>query len=140
MRICCTCRLEKKDDEFVRDRSQKDGFGKRCKECNNLSVTEYNNSHPNQHINCHYKRQYGITLEKYNEMFEEQKGSCAICGRHQTEFARRLAVDHDHNTMKIRALLCVKCNRLLGLAHDDISVLRSAIEYLEKHKENKEEA
>ena len=63
---------------------------------------------------------YGITLEEYNELFELQEGKCLICGTHEKDVApgpfgiKRLCVDHDHNTGKIRGLLCNNCNSKLG--------------------------
>ena len=75
---------------------------------------------------------YNLTTEKYNELFEEQKGCCAICGKHQNEFNKSLHVDHNHTTGEVRGLLCKKCNSLLGYVHDDILVLASAIKYLVK--------
>jgi hypothetical protein len=68
-----------------------------------------------------YKRDYNITIEEYNEMFDDQKGCCKICGRHQSEFKQRLCVDHDHKTGKIRGLLCHTCNRFLGYIDDNIN-------------------
>ena len=46
--------------------------------------------------------------------------------------ARRLAVDHDHKTGKIRGLLCISCNVGLGHFQDDVELLRSAILYLQE--------
>lgn len=40
-------------------------------------------------------------------------GGCWICGREPSE-NRRLDMDHDHNLMFIRGLLCVRCNRALA--------------------------
>ena len=51
-------------------------------------------------------KKYGLTLRQYDDMFEEQHGCCVICGRHQSEFKQKLAVDHNHTTGKVRALLC----------------------------------
>jgi hypothetical protein len=36
----------------------------------------------------------------YNKQFAEQKGCCAICGRHESEFKTRFHIDHDHKTGK----------------------------------------
>ena len=44
---------------------------------------------------------------------------------------RRLSVDHDHKTGKVRGLLCRPCNNHLGLARDDVDYFRRGIEYLE---------
>ena len=56
----------------------------------------------------HLKKKYSLTLEQYDQMFEQQNGVCAICGL--PELNRRLAVDHNHKTGKIRGLLCIQCN------------------------------
>lgn len=78
------------------------------------------------------KNKYGITPEGYNALFEKQRGKCAICGAHQSEFVKRLYVDHNHNTGRVRALLCVNCNMLIGHAREKLSILMGAIEYLKK--------
>lgn len=46
-------------------------------------------------------------------MYEAQGGTCAICDQ-PCASGRRLAVDHDHVTNRIRGLLCAKCNSCLG--------------------------
>ena len=63
-------------------------------------------------------------------MFDEQHGCCKICGKHQTEIKRALYVEHNHKTGNVRGLVCYKCNTIIGLAHDDITVLQNAIDYL----------
>lgn len=78
----------------------------------------------------HLKATYGITVEDYNRMFDEQQGCCAICKEHQTKFKRRLSVDHCHKTRQIRQLLCQQCNHLLGNAKDNPMLLQAAIDYL----------
>lgn len=50
-------------------------------------------------------------LIEYDKLFTEQKGCCKLCARHQALFKQRLAVDHDHKTLKVRGLLCNVCNR-----------------------------
>ena len=83
--------------------------------------------------NLYLKRKYNITQQQYNELFDKQKGKCAICGKHQSELKKALGVDHDHKTNKIRSLLCDKCNLLLGHANDNVQVLADAINYLNIH-------
>lgn len=61
------------------------------------------------------KYNFGLSIEQYDNMLEEQKECCAICGRHQSLFKKRLAVDHCHTTGKIRKLLCARCNVDLGI-------------------------
>ena len=82
----------------------------------------------------------GITPDVYRSMFEAQNGVCAICGKPETRTfkgePKRLAIDHDHETGKVRALLCGHCNTAIGLLQDDTSVMQSAITYLTKHEED----
>lgn len=80
------------------------------------------------------KKQLNINCEEYIRIFTEQEGKCAICGTHQAELKRALAVDHCHITNKIRGLLCTCCNFAIGLFKDDIENLRCAIFYLNKKR------
>ena len=73
-------------------------------------------------------RKYDITADEYDEMLGCQDGGCKICGK---SFERvKLAVDHDHNTGKVRGILCENCNRGLGMFKDDPELLKSAVQYL----------
>lgn len=73
---------------------------------------------------------YGITIEQWQEMFDNQNGCCAICGKHQSKMVKTLSVDHDHKTGIVRGLLCHQCNAALGNLCDDIDVLKKALDYL----------
>ena len=55
----------------------------------------------------------GISEHKYAEMLASQQNRCAIC-REQCGTGRRLAVDHDHSSGRIRGLLCFRCNTSLA--------------------------
>lgn len=81
-------------------------------------------------------RRYGIDLETYNDMLAKQNGVCAICFRGETCLKngkpRSLAVDHCHDTGRVRGLLCNSCNRALGYMKDNPDRLRSAAAYLER--------
>lgn len=82
----------------------------------------------------------GITQEKRDELTLEQDNLCAICGNPETATfkatgrVRELAVDHCHETGKIRGLLCSRHNAAIGLFGDDIELLQAAIEYLKRSK------
>lgn len=76
------------------------------------------------------KYNYGVTPQKYKSMLLFQEGKCAICGDSQ----KRLCVDHDHYTKKVRSLLCHRCNVLLGFAKDSVGILERAVKYLNSHK------
>ena len=64
--------------------------------------------------NRQLQKAYGISLDDYNELFIQQGGKCAICGKLQSEFDYPFHVDHDHKTGKVRGLLCSGCNTGLG--------------------------
>lgn len=83
-----------------------------------------------------YIRTYGITQEDYDQLFEKQNGRCAICGEFETSKVygkiRTLSVDHNHETGKVRGLLCHKCNTMLGSSKDNIHILEKAILYMQE--------
>lgn len=87
------------------------------------------------------KHYYNLTLSEYNTMFKKQKGQCAVCGRHQMSLNRRLDIDHDHATGKVRGLLCSVCNRHLGRVEHGCNYIaawgKQMLQYLEKYKEIK---
>lgn len=56
---------------------------------------------------------FGITAEDYYNLLAKQGGKCALCGEPPRD-DKRLSVDHDHATGKIRGLLCTSCNVGLG--------------------------
>lgn len=81
------------------------------------------------------QRVYGLSLAEYEAMERAQGGVCAIC-RKGTSYRRkdgspgRLAVDHDHNTGRIRGLLCDQCNRMIGHLDKDPVRALGALVYL----------
>jgi len=76
-------------------------------------------------------KRYSLTLDEYNALLAGQNHKCAICGKDPDRETRRFCVDHDHQTGKVRGLLCNKCN--VGLANftDNPGTLRAAAHYLE---------
>lgn len=73
---------------------------------------------------------YGLSIEDYENLYKLQQGKCAICG----DWKKRLNVDHNNITGKVRELLCRGCNTSLGSFKESILVLQSAIAYLQKHE------
>lgn len=110
-------------------------FGKAktyCKECcAERSRTKYNLEKQREYL---LKKKYGITLEKYDEMLSEQDYRCYICHKHEDKLDRSLAVDHCHETGKVRGLLCGNCNRFLGQIDDNIDIAERLVKYLQIHK------
>ena len=90
--------------------------------------------------NAYYKRNYGIDDATLEQMKKDQNYKCYLC--HSEGFLigknnhnEKLAVDHDHDTGKVRKLLCHNCNRALGLFKDNPELMRKAASYVEEHKE-----
>jgi len=75
---------------------------------------------------------YGITVPEYNLMLEQQNYACALCGKTEQEAGRYLCVDHDHATGKVRGLLCLTCNLMIGHANENSELMRKGAAYLEK--------
>jgi len=84
-------------------------------------------------------KKYGLTMEDYGFELDNQNYVCAICGQPETSVfkgtVRRLSVDHNHKTGCYRGLLCGRCNKAIGMFKDDIAILKQAIQYLERHKD-----
>lgn len=78
-------------------------------------------------------RRYGLSVERYQQLFKKQRGRCAIC-RHPFGKGRRYGphVDHDHRTHRVRGLLCTSCNQGLGRFGDDAARLAAAARYLRR--------
>src|SRR3954447_3779944 len=70
----------------------------------------------------------GVTDAEYARLLAAQGGHCALC--QNTPKTRRLHVDHDHATGKVRGLLCYVCNKYLP-ASRDADWHRRAAEYIE---------
>lgn len=80
------------------------------------------------------KAAFGISLEQYEAIASKQNHCCAICGTPQVELRRKMAVDHDHETGKVRGLLCNNCNVGLGNFRDSEQLLVKAQKYIHEHK------
>ena len=153
-KVCTKCKKRKPTttDYFMKISRNQDGLDSWCKICRREYRNGYFRSERGKKAQRKYEKskrgrevlrkavlkyRYGITVEKYNEMFENQKGCCSICGRHQSNLERRLFVDHNHQTNEVRELLCDNCNKGLGHLKEDITILRNTIKYLNKHTKTK---
>lgn len=77
--------------------------------------------------------QYGLTRETFDSLLAEQGGVCAIC-RCSDLWSRGgdrgWHIDHDHESGRVRGVLCPYCNLMLGYAKDRPLTLEAAAEYL----------
>lgn len=81
--------------------------------------------------NSRLKQMYGLSLDDYNQMFIAQGGVCAVCLNPPVK--KRLSVDHDHQTGKVRGLLCASCNFGIGRFKDNADYLERAAMYLRRN-------
>lgn len=158
-KLCSDCQAIKPHSEFYKNKTRKDGHQNCCKAClkermqnwyveNAESVRTKTAEYRRENLEIYSKaqaeyrernphvareqtlRSYGLTLEDYERMFDEQLGLCKICGEEETNPKRSLAVDHDHDTGEVRGLLCGKCNSGIGLLRDSSELLACAYLYL----------
>jgi hypothetical protein len=146
-KVCKKCKIRKGISEFYKNKTTSDGLTYSCKACLSIEREPYRKiyyqknkeklikiskdwgtSHKDRRMNSNLKR-YGITVEQYNQMFVDQDGKCSICNNTNT-VGKNLGVDHNHETGKVRGLLCHKCNIGLGHFDDNIGKLLKAINYL----------
>ncbi|AXH71998.1 MAG: recombination endonuclease VII [Podoviridae sp. ctbj_2] len=85
--------------------------------------------------NRYFIKNYGLTVDKYESMLQDQNHLCAICHTegfimNKERHKMKLVVDHCHTTGVVRGLLCHNCNRALGLFQDSQVNLTTAINYL----------
>ncbi len=136
MKKCYACGLEKPFDCFHKNKGRSDGHADECKQCRKLKQNQrleqdYLGTRLKERAN-NLKRLFNMSLEEYDQKAQKQENVCAIC-KGNCKSGKRLAVDHDHKTGKIRDLLCGNCNGGLGKFQDDPELLIKAAEYLRKH-------
>ena len=135
MRICNICGEGKPLTEYYKVNKNRNHYHGKCKKC--YIKKEQERYDPDKNRNNQLKRLYGISLNEYNQILEEQGGLCKICGTDNPKGRKTgrgnvtsLYVDHCHNTGKVRGLLCNTCNRAMGYIGEDTNTLKSMIEYL----------
>lgn len=142
-KVCSRCRVPKIATDF-RKRMVKLRTGEKnalinsyCRGCEvKVSMESRSRTSTPAEIAEKYRKwslraKYGISLEDYEAMLKVQGNVCAMC---KQPSKKTLAVDHDHETGKVRGLLCSDCNLLLGKFGDLETVLTAAIEYLRRFR------
>jgi hypothetical protein len=138
MKKCPKCKSRKGRNSFNENSSRADGLQAYCKDCTAKINKKY---HKNNREKLRRKAyQYNIKLywpnltkteahKEYIRLRQLQQNRCAICLK--ISKGKRLHIDHNHNTGKVRGLLCNKCNRGLGYFNDSEYNLHEAIKYLQ---------
>ena len=136
-KTCGHCKKEQSFSEFYKKKSGKQAgeYESWCKTCKNekgrvIDRIRYRLECPKRYKLTDWKRQLKqiFTHGMYDRLFFEQKGCCAVCGKHQSELKKALGVDHNHVTGQIRGLLCSACNFLIG--HLEKGEVGRGMEYL----------
>ena len=78
---------------------------------------------------------YSISVEDFEAFFQKQNGCCAVCSVPIDK--ARCRIDHDHQSGKVRGLLCTSCNTGIGLLKDSLVILENAARYLRDNDEKR---
>ena len=152
VKVCTECGIEYPATLgfFPANRRLKCGLMARCRQCNReyqrlyrdrpgkrklaqKRTREWCEANPvkkkemDRRANLRYK--YDLSLVGYDYIWDQQGGVCKTCGN-ASDDGRRLAVDHDHKTGKVRGLLCRTCNLAVGFLKDDIDLVAKVLSYL----------
>lgn len=114
LRTCTECGTGKPLSEF--HRNGRVGLYPRCRSCRSAKRKAWRETYrveQARHRRAAALATFGLTVDEYETMLASQGGVCAICSKECTT-GRRLAVDHDHASGRVRALLCYPCNVALG--------------------------
>jgi nitrate/TMAO reductase-like tetraheme cytochrome c subunit len=137
--ICNSCGIEKNVEEFPMRSTTKRGYRQPCKKClqkTRRKIRRMDNKWYKRNKKNKLKRKYGISLEEFDKMKNDQNNKCAICNVdfNDAEFNKSFPnVDHNHITGKTRGILCTSCNSGIGFFNDSIELIIKAKEYLEKY-------
>jgi len=150
---CSGCMQRKPLTAFHKRVASPDGMTGRCAECLKTYSLEYRNREGNPEKYNERARQwrknnpeqvaktnkrnalrinYGLTMEQFTFMLQEQNYCCAVCGIQFNPESKGETphVDHNHDTKAVRALLCGHCNSALGHVHESVDTLKALIAYL----------
>ncbi len=128
-KTCIVCQVEKDlNTGFYRANS---GYRAVCKVCHNTRTLANRVKNPQAKGKARdtiLRKQYDLTAKEYEYILAQQHGMCAACGLSEKN-GRRLAVDHDHKTGMVRALLCIACNTSLGLLREEPKRIQALLDY-----------
>lgn len=132
LKLCCTCKEVKTLEDFYKKRrTQRQS---ECKLCTKIRRVVWwkSDAGKTSSANSKLKARFGLSLDDYDKMLEDQQGQCLVCGATESYLGHRLAIDHCHTTGKIRGLLCKSCNVGLGNFRDSVELLTNAISYIKE--------
>lgn len=155
---CSKCKEIKALGEFHKNKKSKDGLSYICKYCALAKTKKWYQGNKEKHAqrqklweednfsqrkiyyrNYRLKKNYGLSIEDFEDLLNSQDGKCKICGT-DNPAGHNWCVDHDHNCCPgertcgkcIRAILCNTCNVKLGIV-EDLDFLNLARNYLKEY-------
>lgn len=129
-KICVECNLPKPASEFK--------YKNRCASCRKKIKTAiqreaqkkyFTTPKGQQQLLRNRLRKYDISVDQYLSLLEEQEGKCALC-RVSEDPKKSLSVDHDHQSGRVRGLLCTQCNAIIERVLKSPGFLTRALDYL----------
>lgn len=140
-KVCPRCRKSLPRSEFeIRWNGHTDSYCAPCERAYNAErQRQYVRAHPElrtriQRCNRRVKlKRFGLSLEQYEAMVEQQNGLCAICMQPPRN-GRALDVDHCHKSQRVRGLLCSPCNLMIGLVAESVEHLAAMVAYLSSQR------
>jgi len=131
VKLCTWCKTEQPHSEFRADKRRKDGLRNECRSCARAYAARW--ARKNYTPQRAAKGKYGLSPEVYDFLMKAQDQRCAICYEpfDRSQHSKRPCVDHDHETGRIRGLLCRQCNVGIGNLRDDPDILYAAMRYLQ---------
>lgn len=146
-KLCTECELVKPVDQFNRSGRNRNGLQFACKSCQKERHRDWYVRNSERVIartkqwavdnpekvkafsqRGSRRRRYGLTSTEYDQMLESQDSMCAGCGDPFGDTTPH--VDHDHETGRVRGLLCGSCNKTLGMAFESTERLLGLVRYL----------
>ena len=140
-RVCRVCGKEKNlvDDYYLsrKDPTLPSSYSYECKDCTVKRTTEYNKKNAYGVRSRYLRRNYGISLEDYEQMIAEQHYQCAICKTAEAggKFNKRFMIDRD-SSGAVRGLLCKSCKVAIAEVGYNIHTLESMVQYLKNKNPN----
>lgn len=133
LKKCSRCGRKKSKDDYHKDRTTRSGYASVCAQCK-VPIREASNEKVDR-VDYLYQYKYKISRHQFEEMLLDQNFQCKICGvkfEGNESGQERICVDHDHDSGKVRGLLCRFCNIGLGKFKDHPENLRRAADYIEE--------
>lgn len=138
-KICPCCREEKPTTAFSKNKNKKDGLAYKCKECHNkynreiwykknrAKQIESSNKYKQAHKEKYTAYRLGVSEEEVIKATSDNN-CCEVCGT-----CEDLCIDHDHDTGRVRGVLCRKCNTALGMLGDNLGAISYKLDKILKY-------